>query len=210
VSTPGNVRITYAYGGGVAMGNTMRARDTRQLPIDVSWPARTDRFYTLMMLRECVRTDACERPDPNPSGRSNEDFLHWLVVNIPGCAVRSGRTLADYVPPFPVPNTRACARTSPHTNMLTALQAYVFLVYEQAVPIYDMIYINCFTRQGREYGQWNTQAFVQRNSLSTPAAANYFYVGFVYVSYFLHFQVDCDNSVREITRQLGMPDQGTC
>lgn len=43
-------------------------------------------------------------PDaPQPDNPFLSNYLHWLMVNNPGCSTKEGKTLADYMAPSPPP-----------------------------------------------------------------------------------------------------------
>ncbi|CAH2051985.1 unnamed protein product, partial [Iphiclides podalirius] len=74
----------------------------------VSWDGDVNSYYTLAMV------------DPDAPSRSSpllREFLHWLVGNIPGNDLKTGETLAAYVPPTPPPGT--------------GFHRYVYLIYRQ-------------------------------------------------------------------------------
>jgi hypothetical protein len=156
-------------------GQSIPARQARQMPNNVHWPSNNNKYYALMMIH------------PNPSNTSC-DFLHWLMINIKGDQMSTGQTLAQYVPPFPDANRPA------------GQQSYLVLVFEQPGYVVDKYtpFINCFTRNGRDYGQWSTSAFLMRNRLGTqPIAATYFYA-------------ECDQTVRDVKLQMGIFDWSVC
>lgn len=104
------LKVTYDCEKRVCLGNKLRVGDTQRAPkVQVHRHSThhvecvetrnrdQDGYYTLMMLDP----DAPSRALP-----SLRNILHWLVVNIPICdsrklAIRSGNTLAVYVPPNP-------------------------------------------------------------------------------------------------------------
>ncbi|XP_075605841.1 large ribosomal subunit protein mL38-like [Balearica regulorum gibbericeps] len=60
----------------------------------------------------------------NPDGHlrdANSEYLHWLVTNIPGNDIKSGKEICHYVPPFPA--------------MGTGCHRFVFLLFKQDCPI---------------------------------------------------------------------------
>ncbi|KAH7709778.1 Phosphatidylethanolamine-binding protein PEBP [Aphelenchoides avenae] len=79
---------------------------------EVSWPAEDDQLYTLVM----VDPDAPTHTEP-----TLREYLHWLVVNIPGNDVKKGTELAGYYGPQPPRNS--------------GQHRYVLLVYKQAARI---------------------------------------------------------------------------
>ncbi|XP_068237566.1 protein D3-like isoform X1 [Palaemon carinicauda] len=92
----------------VSCGNIITPTQVFDKPVEVCWPADSDNLYTLCMT------------DPDAPSRENpklREFLHWLVVNIPGCDLSRGETLADYVGSGPPKGT--------------GLHRYVYLAYQQ-------------------------------------------------------------------------------
>ncbi|NXL59969.1 RM38 protein, partial [Chordeiles acutipennis] len=60
----------------------------------------------------------------NPDGHLREadsEYLHWLVANIPGNDIKSGKEICHYLPPFPA--------------MGTGYHRFVFLLFKQDSPI---------------------------------------------------------------------------
>ena len=56
----------------------------------------------------------------NPDGHftdENSEYLHWMVANIPGGSVESGKTIASYLQPFPA--------------FGTGYHRYIFVLYKQ-------------------------------------------------------------------------------
>jgi hypothetical protein len=120
------LKVTYPYDKRVCLGNKLRISDTTHAPkVQVHRHSShhvecvetqgkdQDGYYTLMMLD----------PDaPSKAVPSLRNILHWLVVNIPVCdsrklAIRSGNTLAVYVPPNP--------------SAASGYHRYVFILYWQ-------------------------------------------------------------------------------
>ena len=137
------------------------------------------------------------------------DFLHWLMINIQGERVDSGQTLAQYVPPFPMANVKGAECDQEST--VAVRQSYVVLVFEQPARLADagVPFINCFTRQGRDYSQWNTLAFLDRNRMSRqPVAATFFHVRAQTHSHPL--QAECDASVRDVKWSMGYQEFAQC
>ena len=55
----------------------------------VIWKADKNTYYTIMM------TDA----DSSPNDPFQREFLHWLVLNVPGTDISKGEIKAPYIPP---------------------------------------------------------------------------------------------------------------
>nr|XP_018905761.1 PREDICTED: uncharacterized protein LOC109036207 isoform X6 [Bemisia tabaci]XP_018905762.1 PREDICTED: uncharacterized protein LOC109036207 isoform X6 [Bemisia tabaci] len=85
------------------IGNDLSGRDVLYPPWLVKWPFKNDSYYAILGTG----------PDTLVNGlRIRKEFMHWLVVNIPGKHVAGGRailhgeTMADYIGPTP-PEGRA-------------------------------------------------------------------------------------------------------
>ncbi|KAJ8264155.1 hypothetical protein GJAV_G00145850 [Gymnothorax javanicus] len=72
----------------------------------VSFEAEEDSLWTLLLTS----------PDEHLLD-SESEYVHWLVGNIPGCAVGSGEELCHYIPPFPAKGT--------------GFHRFVFLLFKQ-------------------------------------------------------------------------------
>ncbi|XP_050341435.1 phosphatidylethanolamine-binding protein homolog F40A3.3-like isoform X1 [Bactrocera neohumeralis] len=110
-SPKGLVQVNYPSGAKVESGKELTPTQVKDQPT-VSWEAEDDALYTLFM----VDPDAPSRAEP-----SNREFLHWLVINIPGNKVAEGQTVAEYIGSGPPDGT--------------GLHRYVFLVFKQAGKI---------------------------------------------------------------------------
>ncbi|CAL4120807.1 unnamed protein product, partial [Meganyctiphanes norvegica] len=92
----------------VKFGNVLIPSEAENPPTSVSWPTNPGKFYTFIMI------------DPDVPTRNFpvfREYLHCLVVNIPGNKVTDGETLAEYIGPAPPAHT--------------GFHRYVFLVYCQ-------------------------------------------------------------------------------
>ncbi|KHJ89384.1 phosphatidylethanolamine-binding protein [Oesophagostomum dentatum] len=97
-----------------------------------------------------------EYPDaPSRKNPVARDFLHWLVVNIPGSHVRYGEEIVSYMGPKPP------AGSGPHR--------YFILVYKQPRTI-------SVGKTSR--ARFETHKFISKNELGKPIAGNYFTVWF--------------------------------
>lgn len=57
--------------------------------------------------------------------KSDKEYVHWLVANIPGNSVEKGDTIVEYMQPFPLKGT--------------GYHRYVFVLYKQNGPVsYDV------------------------------------------------------------------------
>ncbi|CEO95552.1 Phosphatidylethanolamine-binding protein [Plasmodiophora brassicae] len=122
-----------------------------QRPPKLHWKGDgTDQLYTLLM----VDPDAPSRTNP-----TRREWVHWIVVNIPGADVPQGKTLLEYAPPTPPAGT--------------GLHRYVFLIYKQdrsssASPL----------PKTASRGQWSAAEFAEKNGLGNPVAGFMFQAEF--------------------------------
>ena len=79
---PGLININYDLHSCIHMGNWLSVSATEEPP-QVSWPVVRGRRYSLVMLE------------------TSSLLLHWLVVDISGSDISSGRTVVNYHPPPP-------------------------------------------------------------------------------------------------------------
>jgi phosphatidylethanolamine-binding protein (PEBP) family uncharacterized protein len=117
-----------------------------------------------------IDPDAPSRKDPKI-----REFLHWLVVNIPGENLNKGDTLAAYVGSGPPQGTD--------------LHRYVFVTYKQPelMDIKDIKIIPNNSRDGRM--KFSIQKFADDHKLGPPIAGNM-------------YQAQYDEYVRNIHKQL--------
>ncbi|XP_055586703.1 protein D2-like isoform X2 [Uranotaenia lowii] len=147
------LQITYPGELQVNLGNILMPREVKDEPV-VKWTAEPNGLYTLCM------TD----PDaPSRTAPKFREWHHWLVVNIPGCAIDRGELLSEYIGAGPPKKT--------------GLHRYVFLVYKQNERL------NCTEKrlnnrnlQGR--GKFSIRKFSQKYHLSGPLAGNFFQAQF--------------------------------
>ncbi|KAH7724280.1 Phosphatidylethanolamine-binding protein PEBP [Aphelenchoides avenae] len=106
--------VAVGFGGKLQarFGNVLTPKQTRKQPV-VAWRADPKSFYTLIM----VDPDAPSRKSP-----TIREFLHWMVVNVPGNQVGRGTVMAPYAGAGPPKGT--------------GLHRYVLLVYKQPAKIW--------------------------------------------------------------------------
>ncbi|XP_072154774.1 OV-16 antigen [Bemisia tabaci] len=146
------VQVTYDKQRTVHMGTLYSCLQLEHPPVEVEWPCEKDSFYTLIL------TD----PDsPTPDDPYQREFHHWIVGNIPGCHVRGGVTLSEYITPLPI--------------TYAGTHRYVFLVYKQDK---GRMKFNWEHRDDRPIdalrGEFNSEQFAKNHSLSGPVAINFF------------------------------------
>uniref|UniRef100_A0A7E4W060 Phosphatidylethanolamine-binding protein n=1 Tax=Panagrellus redivivus TaxID=6233 RepID=A0A7E4W060_PANRE len=171
LAPPKLLKVAFDSGSEASLGNILTPNDVKNAPIEVSWPAKSERLYTLVM----IDPDAPSRANP-----SRREFLHWLVVNIPGGAVSLGDTLAEYVGAGPPEGT--------------GLHRYVFIVYLQdgRLTDYSIGHISKYTSSGRP--MFMAQKFADKHELGAPIAGNFYQA--MYDSYvpILHRQMSQGNN----------------
>ncbi|XP_014207201.1 protein D3-like [Copidosoma floridanum] len=133
----------------------------------LTWNANPNAFYTVCM----TDPDAPSRTDPKA-----REFLHWLVVNIPGSDIGRGDTMAAYVGSGPPKGT--------------GFHRYVIIVYEQPrgkIDVSSDKRIPNNTRDGRP--KFSVQRYADEHYFGPPVAANM-------------YQAQWDDHVINVHRQL--------
>eukprot|EP00124_Ichthyophonus_hoferi_P005767 Ihof_evm2s945 gene=Ihof_evmTU2s945 len=101
--------LTFNYGAIVgSTGGELTPLQVKSVPQIVIPNAEADSLYTLVF----SDPDAPTRSDP-----TMREFLHWIVINIPGGNLNKGHTVAEYIGSLPPPNT--------------GLHRYVFAAFKQ-------------------------------------------------------------------------------
>ncbi|NXJ38695.1 RM38 protein, partial [Ciconia maguari] len=115
----------------------------------------------------------------NPDGHlrdTESEYLHWLVTNIPGNDIKSGKEICHYLPPFPA--------------MGTGYHRFIFLLFKQDCPIdfsEDVRPMPCHSLKMRTF---NTFDFYRKHEdAMTPAGLAF-------------FQCQWDSSVTWVFHQL--------
>ncbi|XP_015925899.1 protein D2-like [Parasteatoda tepidariorum] len=104
-------------------------------------------LYTLLM----IDPDA-----PYPQNPTLQNYLHWIIVNIPGNNIKDGDLIADYVAPNPPRDSNR--------------HRYIFVVYKQDCRLPAQKW-----SQGNE--NFNLDKYLQTQNLSPyPHAMNFFFV----------------------------------
>ncbi|XP_058797971.1 protein D3-like [Phymastichus coffea] len=118
-------------------------------PPTLNWNSQDTDFYTICM------TDPDAPSRQNPTVR---EFLHWLVVNVPGSDLSRGETLAAYVSSAPPKDT--------------SLHRYTLLVFRQPsrISFESEKYIPNNTREGRK--NFSIQKFADKYNFGAPVAGN--------------------------------------
>ncbi|XP_054711037.1 protein D3-like [Uloborus diversus] len=132
------------------LGEELTPTDVKDLPTTVSFPSKEEDFHAICMV------------DPDAPSRSKpvyREWLHWLVVNIPGTDISKGNTIAEYIGAGP--------------PIDTGLHRYVFLVYKQPAELMcDEEKISNTSTKDRV--QFEIRKFSRKYSLGVPIAGNFF------------------------------------
>lgn len=114
------------------------------------WPAAIDNYYTLLM----VDPDA-----PNVVTPTHREFLHWMVLNIPGDHVGMGDVRVGYMGPTPLKGTGS--------------HRFIFLLYKQEdYTKFDFPKVPKHTVEGRR--GFKVKTFAKKYKFGCPVAGNFF------------------------------------
>lgn len=110
--------------------------------------------------REMFTIVMCDPDAPSREHPTNAEWLHWLVVNVPGGDVSKGHVLAEYHGPAPP------AGTGDHR--------YVLLVYKQKYGRLQMepkddVHLGRSSAKGR--ANWKLKSFINEYPLIQPPVA---------------------------------------
>ncbi|KAH8243557.1 hypothetical protein KR032_008590 [Drosophila birchii] len=143
------LNVTYHGYIKVDGGKKLQPMEVRDEP-EVKWPTDIDHYYTLLM----VNPDA-----PSDRKPPHREFLHWMVLNIPGNHINIGDVRVGYMGAIPLPASGA--------------QRYVFLLYKQKdYTKFDFPKVPKHSTQGRT--GFKVQDFVGKYKLGFPVAGNFF------------------------------------
>ena len=131
-------------------GKIMTPKNASMTPT-ISYTAESDKYYTLI----CIDPDA-----PNRKIHLFRNWLHYVVVNIPGNNIDQGTTICKYSGPAP--------------PKYSGLHRYVFLVYQQTngEQEYKKTYPDEVTSLSRS--SFNLNKFIKQYQCDTLIAANFF------------------------------------
>jgi len=147
------IEVKYVSGVAAKEGNVLTPTQVKDTP-NVTWEADPNKFYALLL----TDPDAPSRKEP-----IYREWHHWLVVNIPGSKVDDGETLSEYVGSGPPPDT--------------GLHRYVFLVFEQSGKL-SFSEPKLTNTSGDHRGKFSTKDFINKYSLGTPIAGNFYQAEF--------------------------------
>lgn len=131
----------------VHLGTAIDAEESAYEPTSIGYGAKKDRLHAVVMIDV-----------------DNEHRLHWMVVDIPGSKIKSGRTVAEYQPPMPLQGS--------------GVHRYVIAVLEQSAKLDPQLIERYVTEACSQKGRagFDLEEFQVKNHLSEPVAANYFRV----------------------------------
>ncbi|TDG48201.1 hypothetical protein AWZ03_005376 [Drosophila navojoa] len=143
------LNVTYPGNINADRGVQLQALQVRDEP-KVNWIAGKDYYYTLIL----TDPDVPAKVPPQPN-----EYLHWLVVNIPGNEMALGDVRVGYTGATPAKGS--------------GLHRYVFLLYKQSDYLkFDLEPVPKHSDRGRQ--NFSTRAFVKRYELGFPLAGNFF------------------------------------
>ncbi|KAL3107322.1 hypothetical protein niasHT_017405 [Heterodera trifolii] len=139
--------VTVEYAGGLCakLGNELAPQNLTNAP-KLWWDADKRKKYTVAM----TDPDAPSREDPNI-----REWLHWLIVNVPGTDLAQGDELIDYMGPAPPQGT--------------GFHRYTFLVYAQK----EGTLVNV-SQTPAERASFHTREFAKEINAGPPLAGNFF------------------------------------
>lgn len=142
-------KITYHGYVKVDCGKKLEPMQVRDQP-EVMWPASPEGYYTLIMID----------PDmPSPIHPDDREFLHWMVLNIPGNLLTLGDFRVGYVGATPLQGSGS--------------HRYVTLLYKQKeYTKFDFEWLPKHVRDGRK--GFRTSAFARKYKFGYPVAGNFF------------------------------------
>jgi len=119
VPSPPKTALSVVYGDGVQVngGNEMLISGVQSQPT-INYPTEAQSFYTLYMI------------DPDNDSRETHkyrQFIHWLVINIPGVVGGQQISLSNGLVVSPYMGSAPGAGTGRHR--------YVFLLMKQSAPV---------------------------------------------------------------------------
>ncbi|KAH8288303.1 hypothetical protein KR054_000669 [Drosophila jambulina] len=143
------LNVTYHDYINVDGGKQLQPMEVRDEP-RVRWPATIEHYYTLLM----VNPDA-----PSVMTAKHLEFLHWMVLNIPGNNLSMGDVRVGYMGAAPPPST--------------GTHRFIFLLYKQKdYTKFDFPKVPKHSAKGRT--GFKVKHFVKKYKLGCPVAGNFF------------------------------------
>ncbi|XP_037948326.1 protein D3-like [Teleopsis dalmanni] len=161
------LKISFDSGVGADKGVELTPTQVKNKP-KVEWTPAAGTYYTLIM----TDPDAPSRAEPK-----SREFLHWLVVNIPGDNLNKGEVLTDYIGSGPPKDT--------------GLHRYVFLLFKQPTKIQFRGEKHISNKSASGRPKFSTKNFISKYDLGAPVAGNF-------------YQAQYDDYVPTVHKQLGL------
>lgn len=141
----GLVNINFGVHACVHLGTQLAAQTTSLQPSRLSYPADKHRLYTVLLLDAEVKS------------------LHWMVINVPGTALRDGQVIAEYQPPAP-------SSSRPHRFLALAL------LQERVVNKTSLSQFSAYLCEQKPREDFSIRSLLYEQSMEI-VAANYFIIG---------------------------------
>lgn len=131
----------------VGTGKEFTPTQTKDEP-HLAWVADPNEFYTIYM----------GNPDaPFPNDPYWSEWLHWLVVNVPGLEVNKGEIICPYMGPLP--------------PKASGIMRYAFLVYKQPQKLrFTEPHVN--NTSADPHKMFHIKKFGEKYQLGEPIAGN--------------------------------------
>ncbi|KAG5873924.1 hypothetical protein JTB14_030349 [Gonioctena quinquepunctata] len=156
--------VRYKEGKDVKLGNELTPKQVMEAP-EVTYEAEDKDFYTLIL----TDPDAPSRKNPR-----DREWVHWMIVNIPGNKISDGEVITDYVGAAPPKDS--------------GLHRYVFMLYKQPEKL-KVDEEHHGPTDGKR-GRFSTEKFSKKYNLGKPVAGNF-------------YQAKHDDSVPATHKKLG-------
>jgi len=153
---PHSATVIYRHGHEAKLGNILTVEQTHAQP-RLHFPSEIGAFYALVM---------CDPDAPSADRPDFRNYLHWLVLNIPGKGAdhvdtHQGDTISPYMGPAPPAGT--------------GFHRYCFVVYKQEKLI-DIVAANWDSKIEKNEARksWSLDNFVQQLGNPELHAGNFF------------------------------------
>jgi len=147
---PANIiQVKYDSGVEANLGNELTPTQVQNKPT-IHFEGESGSLYTFCL----TDPDAPSRAEPKFG-----EWLHWLIVNVPGNDLSKGETISDYIGSGPPKGT--------------GLHRYIFLAYKQPDKL------TCdeprhTSQSGKQRNNFKIRDFAKKYKLGNPVAANFY------------------------------------